>query len=227
MLSINTLLTDTAEGGLATSSKCDKSPALQCTWFHSVTRRDRSSIAGGTLNQHLHVVRDLGLIADSIDDSPTDKERVNDAFRAGINQLVLSKGHVGVNAPPNFDDFVSGPVGTGQVHWLYYGISVDSKKKEGYFLNKKGKDCGYQMHVLSLLSSVLERAERLNILPKELRNCSASPASAYHTILAVDASPNAPKNWSADDGRDYRCNDAAREATRENKFLKKLYGSCQ
>ncbi|WP_415792823.1 hypothetical protein [Bordetella tumulicola] len=226
MLSVNTLLTDTTEGGLATSVKCDKSPELQCTWFHSVTRRDLPSIAGGTLNQNLHVVRDLGLIADSMNDTSTEKKRINNAVRAGVNQLVFSNGHVGANTSPNFADFLSAPVGIGKVHWLYYGVRVDNDKKGGYFLNSKGKDCGYQMHVLDLLSSILARAEKLNELPDEFKSCSASAASAYQTILAVDATPNVQKNWSANDGRDYQCNDVTRKATRKSKFLNKLYGSC-
>jgi len=227
MLSVNTLLTDTAEGGLATSSKCDSSPELQCTWFHSVTRRDRPSIAGGTLNQHLHVVRDLGLLADSTNNSRTDKERLNKAFRAGINQLVFSNGHVLANIPPNLADFVNSPVGADQVHWLYYGLNVNSNKERGYFLNQKGKDCGYHMHVLDLLSSILARAEKLNMLPDEFKSCFTSMASAYQAVLAVDVAPNIQKNWSGDDGRDYQCDAATRGATRRNKFLNKLYGSCE
>ena len=229
LLSVNTLLTDTEKGGLATTTSCSNHETETCSWFHSITRRDWPASAGGTLNQDLHVIRDLGLIADAMTDKADAKmkKRIDQAVSAGVNQLIIGKGRVSPGTSPNMANYLSAPVGTGHVQWLYYGMNVSSKKNNaGYFLDRKGKDCMYHVHVLNLLNTVLERADKYDYLPNEYKSCSSPVAAAYRTIHIANNSPGNRSMWTANNGRDYECGASTQKSHWRGKFLDKLYGAC-
>lgn len=230
--SINTVLTETDAGGLATSSKCGNNAQETCVWFHSVTRRDLETKAGATLNQDLHVIRDLGSISDLLRKNGTKEDdamisRLDAAVSAGINQLFISEGRRNKKYnSPNFSDFLSPSVGFGQVNWLFYGINLAAENKAGYFLGREGKDCAYHMHVLDLLDSILQRAQGKGTLSDQYKSCSIPLASAYRTISVVSSSVGDKAVWAANDKRDYQCSYFSKKKNWNPNFLTKLYKSC-
>ena len=154
---IATVLTSVDEGGLASKTQCARSVSETCTWYHSVTRRDWPAASGGTLNQMLHVVRDL-LLINSLAAKQGWDEGVDFAAAAeqGLNQVFLSAGIEG-GVPPRLDDFIA-PVSDGSsARWAFYGMKLEGKGR-GYFLKNKTKNCSYHVHNLQLLASIFERA---------------------------------------------------------------------
>lgn len=175
--SLNTVLAPTSAGGLRQITKCAVQPGLSCSWYHSVTRRDRKTEQGATLNQHLHAVRDMGMISDlakrqgwSID------LPLGEAVQQGIDQLFLSAGHDGPGKAPRLADFA----GAGDRPAIaFYGLDPTANKSQGvYFLPNATKTCGYHLHVLDLLTAVLKRAEKM-------RENSASLGRAFQCNSAI------------------------------------------
>lgn len=148
--SIEVDLTPTARGGLATVSQC--AGDMTCTWYHSVTRRDRPGPAGATLNQHLHVTRDLALMAVLAEkEGLPDAARYRAASLAGLAQLLVSPGLRAAASTPNLADYL--PTGSAS-RLAFYGIGLPQGK--GYYLGSQGRDCNYHLHVLDLMAAVLE-----------------------------------------------------------------------
>lgn len=180
----NTALRPKGENGLSETAPCERDRPQSCTWFYSVTKRDAATGTGATLNQHLHMVRDLGKAADIVRrnrwESGDDYEQ---AFRAGLNQLFLSDGHVRKGRPPNLADFI--PPGSDRAShaWAFYGFNPTQEPPGGgYHLNRSGKDCHYHFHDLQLLEEILVRAtrgERPASLDAVLRSCTSSLRSLY------------------------------------------------
>lgn len=205
---IRTVITPVSQGGLATTRSCG---ARRCTWYHSVTRRDQTTEMGATLNQDLHAIRDLGLIADTVAklqwDEGIDFEK---AITEGLNQLAFSAGSDGTGAPPNLQDFLAPPVGEAGVRWAYYGFNpMSMKQPRGYFLGKAGKDCNYHLHVLDLLSQILERQQAKGGLDRyrdELLSCDRPIAEFQRAARLRKTQPTLPASWSAPSpGRDFSC----------------------
>jgi hypothetical protein len=180
---LRTVLTPVSDGGLSTTRSCLRLEAT-CTWYHSITRRDRPTEAGATLNQHLHAVRDLGMIADKFRNTgravPFD---VESAFQKGVNQLFASSGHTRAGSPPNLENFVSPVIGKTGHRWAYYGFNPSATPPDGpYFLNEDGDDCEYQVHVLDLLSQILARPQeaKLGLSRTDSALACNSPILALH-----------------------------------------------
>lgn len=155
------VLTPVSEGGLTTSTACALAPGLRCNWYHSVTRRDLAGAAGGTLNQMLHVLRDMAQI-----DQMAQRQGwrldldLRGAVEAGLNQLFLSGGYHGPGTGPDLADFNSnGRASLAPTAWAYYGFNtLDRPPSQGYFLKNLNKNCSYHLHDLQLLLTVLQRA---------------------------------------------------------------------
>lgn len=234
---IATVLAPVAAGGLAASAPCADEASLRCTWYHSITRRDQATEAGATLNQHLHAVRDLGLIADLVR-----KQRWNEgidfnrAISEGLNQLAFSAGSNRPGAPPNLRDFLSPPVGKARVHWAYYGLNPTAADgHRAYFLGFGGKDCSYHLHVLDLLSQILQRAQAQGFLARyeaPLLGCGSPLAALQQTATLRRNEPNRPALWSdLRSERDFACpaaalgiNDDDQEA--KSGFLDSRFAAC-
>ncbi|MCW7538929.1 hypothetical protein OOT46_13870 [Aquabacterium sp. A7-Y] len=159
---LQVVVADVSQGGLASRRACEPNSAQRCAWYHSITRRDQPTQAGATLNQHLHVVRDLGLSADYLAargwDEGIDFDR---AVAEGLNQLFIGRGDEAPGSPPDLADFLSPPLGKAGARRAYYGFNTLAQNKQrGYFLDKGSKDCGYHFHVLVLFGQILKRAEQ-------------------------------------------------------------------
>ena len=184
---IATVLAPVDQGGLATQQPCATAPDLTCTWYHSITRHDRPSDAGGTLNQMLHVLRDLGLISALSGklgwDEPFD---LNKAIMEGLNQLFLSGGYQGPETAPDLADFKSdGRDSTGPT-WAYYGFNTQAEKaKGGYFLKNLEKNCSYHAHDVQLLGVILKRARAEGIAAEALKAAQAdgSALTGFRAML--------------------------------------------
>lgn len=232
---IATVLTPVAAGGLAASRPCDDDASLRCTWYHSITRRDQPTAAGATLNQHLHAVRDLGLIADLLR-----KQRWNEgtdfnrAIIEGLNQLAFAAGSTRPGAPPNLADFLSPPAGKARVRWAYYGLNpTAADDRRAYFLGVGGKDCSYHLHVLDLLSQVLQRAQAQGFLARyegPLLACGSALGEMQRAARLRTERPGDAKLWSTPAaGRDYTCPKLGSDATPDednDSFLEKRLASC-
>ncbi len=212
---ITTVLTPVSAGGLAASRPCDDDASLRCTWYHSITRRDQPTAAGATLNQHLHAVRDLGLIADLLR-----KQRWNEgtdfnrAIIEGLNQLAFAAGSTRPGAPPNLADFLSPPAGKARVRWAYYGLNPTAADgRRAYFLGVGGKDCSYHLHVLDLFSQILQRAQAQGFGARyeaPLLACGSELAALQRAATLRRNEPNRPALWSDPrPGRDFACPAAA------------------
>jgi hypothetical protein len=185
---VQTVLAPVERGGLASIRPCDLAPSETCIWFHSITRRDRQAEAGGTLNQMLHVVRDLGGIARF-----TAKQRWNEpldfaaAAEGGLNQMFLSSGVAGRAGIPNLADFISDQAGPNGAHWAYYGFNMaGSGPERGYFLKNSEKNCSYHVHVLQLLDTILEWAHDTGRGRTALERAFAPGAALPQFMQAAD-----------------------------------------
>ncbi len=232
---IATVLTPVAAGGLAASRPCDDDASLRCTWYHSITRRDQPTAAGATLNQHLHAVRDLGLIADLLR-----KQRWNEgtdfnrAIIEGLNQLAFAAGSTRPGAPPNLADFLSPPAGKARVRWAYYGLNPTATDgPHAYFLGVAGKDCSYHLHVLDLLSQILQRAQAQGFLARyerPLLACGSALGEMERAARLRTERPGDARLWSTPAvGRDYTCPKLGSDATPDednDSFLERRLASC-
>lgn len=232
---IATVLAPVAAGGLAASKPCDDDAARRCTWYHSVTRRDQPTEAGATLNQHLHAVRDLGLIADLVR-----KQRWNEgidfnrAIIEGLDQLAYSAGSNRLGATPNLRDFLSPPAGQARVRWAYYGLNPTAADgRRAYFLGFGGKDCSYHLHVLDLLSQILQRAEAQGFLAryeKPLLACGSALGEMQRAARLRAEHATDPGRWSTPAaGRDYTCPKLGPGAAPDDdndSFLEKRLAAC-
>ena len=232
---ITTVLTPVSAGGLAASRPCDDDASLRCTWYHSITRRDQPTAAGATLNQHLHAVRDLGLIADLLR-----KQRWNEgtdfnrAIIEGLNQLAFAVGSTRPGAPPNLADFLSPPAGKARVRWAYYGLNPTAADgRRAYFLGVGGKDCSYHLHVLDLLSQILQRAQAQGFLARyegPLLTCGSALGEIQRAARLRTERPSDARLWSTPAaGRDYTCPKLGSDATPNednDSFLEKRLASC-
>ncbi|ODN71013.1 hypothetical protein [Methylobrevis pamukkalensis] len=184
---IRPVLTPVAEGGLASTETCDN--GASCTWYHSVTRRDRAPDKGATLNQMLHVLRDLGLIADLHEKMGwTPQFDYDGAITAGLKQLFLGTGHKAVGLEPTLEDFESEP-GLGST-WAYYGFSAARQPgKGGYFLRNEEKNCNYHFHVLNLMRAILARQEKRGItsVPASTVYACEGPLAEFYDMARVAA----------------------------------------
>lgn len=157
---IATVLTPVSAGGLAASRPCDDDASLRCTWYHSITRRDQPTAAGATLNQHLHAVRDLALIANLLSKQTNWNDNgsyFNRAALEGLNQLIYSHGSVTTGAVPNLADFLSSPTNPNALRWSRYGfnpLEIDPARR-AYFLGGGTRDCSYHLHNLDLLREII------------------------------------------------------------------------
>lgn len=197
---MRTVLLDTRAGGLDTEMPCTTLRGRSCSWYHSVSRRDRPARSGLTLNQDLHVLRDLGMMIDLHRKMgwpvPAGWE---DAIGTGLNQVFQPGSRSRMGDLPTFQDYLSEPVGRDNVQWLYYGFNADKPLGSGgYFLNRNGKDCGYQVHVLDLTAQLMERAQRTRTWqpPAGAMTCASPLAQAYRATRIRMTNPD-PAAWSS------------------------------
>jgi hypothetical protein len=192
---VRTVLIPIPAGGLASTHPCGPEQR-PCTWYHSVTRQDRDSDEGATLNQMLHVLRDLGLIHDVHERLGWAPEfDYEAAIDAGLRQLFVDQGHQARDDEPNLADFLSKPRNaTGS--WAFYGFSPSrGSGRGGYFLENANKNCNYHFHVLDLLRAILGREEKLGKPAfAGIYDCG-SPIQAFYAMgrKAFEANGNEPQ----------------------------------
>ena len=225
--SIATVVTSVSQGGLATTSACPGSPQMTCSWFHAITRKDRDSDEGGTLNKNLHAIRDLIIVKEATEKNgwPEDPA-IDDAIEAGLNQLFLSPGHTEAGLPPNFADFLASP-GSGP-SWAYYGFNPSAKPpKGGYFLKQKGRNCGYHDHVLNLMDTILKRTKGTDIAEEaraEALSCESPLRQMY--LARVELIP-APATASAETHPAQWCTKTFdKQVEKHTRFLAKAFSKC-
>jgi len=185
------VLNPVAEGGLTTSTTCALAPDLRCSWYHSVTRRDWSAAAGGTLNQMLHVLRDMA----QIDQMAARQGWALDldlprAIEAGVNQLFLSGGYQGPGTGPDLADFnSSGRDSRASSAWAYYGYNtLAAAPGRGYFLKNPAKNCSYHAHDVQLLLTILKQARAAGLADRA--RAAASDSAAMAAFVAALAQPD-------------------------------------
>lgn len=206
---LQTALAPTGNGGLTSKAPCHADIRRECAWFHSITRRDRPAGFGVTLNQSLHVLRDLGAISDIYDRNGWPKPFDFDSYiAAGLNQLFVERARRTSGDLPTMADYLTPPVGTQRVRWLYYGFNRERPGGAGgYFLGRRGKDCGYQVHVLDLAQQVLKRAGKQGFWDtRTALSCNGALAQAWRgtEIRMTEDNPDA---WSdAGFPKDTTCN---------------------
>jgi hypothetical protein len=206
---LRTVTDQTSEGGLATIEPCRADTTLDCAWFHSITRRNRPSNQGATLNQNLHALRDFGLIGDFYTGRGWPQPQPLDRLIAeGLNQLFLEAPRQRKGDLPTLEDFLAPPAGSSGVRWMYYGFNRNKPVgRGGYFLGRNGKDCGYQVHVLQLLSRILERAKSKGIWPVERALVCDGPLARAYRDTALRMSTDDPRIWSSNKlPKDSSCN---------------------
>lgn len=206
---LRTALASTRNGGLASKAPCHADTRRQCAWFHSITRRDRPANFGVTLNQSLHVLRDIGSISDIYERNGWQTPVNLDAYiAAGLNQLFAERSRRASGDLPTMADYLTPPVGTARVHWLYYGFNRERPGGAGgYFLGRRGKDCGYQVHVLDLTEQVLKRARKSGIWDtRQALSCDGPLAKAWRGTQ-IRMTQEDPRAWStAGFPKDSTCN---------------------
>jgi hypothetical protein len=189
-----TVVTDIQDGGLASREGCKGELGAQCSWYHSITRRDMGAGAGGTLNQMLHAIRDLGLLADSdVETDPGIRALYDQAVDAGLNQLFYKPPRTSAREAPALQDFESPDDIGPHKKRAYYGMNVLSPKTAGggYFLKFPEKNCGYQIHVLQLFAAIIERQEkkgRKDVASRDWLACQSSLIKFYVAAKAWTAS---------------------------------------
>lgn len=234
---IRTVVTPVDDGGLATIERCGHGDDRVCAWYHSITRRDRATRDGATLNQDLHAIRDLGQIADFVARQRWDEGiDFESAVRQGLNQLAFGEGGRERGAPPNLSDFLSKPAGSDGVRWAYYGYNPSgSDGRRAYFLGRAGKDCSYHFHVLDLMSQILERDRHLTNAGgagRALLACEGPLAQMQRAATIRLRTPDRADGWSTPAaGRDYSCpkvanRDEAADAGDNQGFLTRQLADC-
>ncbi len=195
---LHTVLAPSAKGGLTSQQTCRADRQRQCAWFHSITRRDKPADFGVTLNQTLHVLRDLGSIADIYERNGWELPADIDAhIAAGLNQLFVEEKRRSSGDLPTMADYLTPAVGAANVRWLYYGFNRERPGGAGgYFLGRNGKDCGYQVHVLDLTKQVLKRARQKAIWnDAQAFSCNGPLAQAWRGTQIRMSSAD-PAQWS-------------------------------
>ncbi|WP_045388244.1 hypothetical protein [Falsirhodobacter sp. alg1] len=159
--SLQTLLDDVDEGGLASRSACHTAAGETCAWYHSITRRDWAADGGGTLNQMLHVVRDMGMMKSDFSRRGWASEPdLTAPITEGLNQLFLGQPYDGAGTSPNLFDFISNARNPAGGIWAWYGFNTRQPSPgQGYFLDDPDKNCSYHAHVLDLVISILEKLD--------------------------------------------------------------------
>lgn len=235
---ILTVITPMTGGGLASSRPCGANGELRCTWYHSITRRDQAAESGATLNQDLHAIRDLGQIADLLRKLRWDEGiDFNRSIIEGLNQLAFSEGSRRPGTVPNLADFLAPPTGKARVRWAYYGLNPSAADgQRAYFLGFGGKDCSYHLHVLDLMSQILQRAEAQSYLSRyeaSLLACDSPLGEMQRAARLRKSAAAQPTLWSTPaPGRDYSCpklqgNDSSRSDDDDNDaFLDKRLSAC-
>lgn len=235
---VRTVVTPVEAGGLARSRSCGAGHTeAACSWYHSITRRDLPTGAGATLNQNLHAIRDLGLIADLARRQQWHEDiDFEAAIAAGLNQLAFSDGARAAGNVPNLQDFLAPPTGDQKVRWAFYGWNTLAPAGKGpYFLGRGSKDCAYHLHVLDLFSQVLQRQQRLGGLDRyrdALLGCGSPLSALYRTIDLRRTHKDRPSAWSSNEsGIDHSCpasiDRPADGDTGDNlAFLKERFKSC-
>ena len=228
---VRTVVAPVGAGGLTDEGPCRVDGQSGCAWFHSITRRDRPAAFGGTLNQDLHALRDLGNIADLYAmDGKRPPFEIESHVAAGLNQLFREEPRAHGGDVPTFRDFQSPPVGTAGVRWLYYGFNRYAPVGEGgYFLNRHGKDCLYQVHVLALMQQVLQRAKAKRTWPADnVLQCDGVLAQTYRATRIRMTVPD-PSAWSGPGGpRDTDCGppQVAAFAKMDREFYRRTFQQC-
>lgn len=181
---IEALLNPVESGGFVRRTPCgDK----ECAWFHSVTRRDWSGSEGGTLNQDLHAIRDLLLIANGRFALPPELEQRLDAtVEAALRQLLAGTDP----STPTLDGYF--PPGSRQ-SLAFYGARLARQSAPAYYYLGRGTlDCHYHVHATELLFQIMTEAgkrPRLVALAQQGLACG-SPLWRYDAaIRAVRAAP--------------------------------------
>lgn len=222
----NTVLTPAGKGGLSTTEACEDGQQL-CTWYHSITRRDRPTVEGATLNQHLHVLRDLALMHDvAVSQGWPEHEKYRSAFSAGVRQLFTKKTRQS-SRTPTLEDFLADETGAMSVRWAFYGY--DTHKLRGYFLGSSGRDCHYHIHSLQLLNSILISAEKMDVLPPELvgpQPCGTPLHSLFRAVQVRVHHPDSRAWSSGSTGRDFSCPTLSDKQPPALEELRHLFRNC-
>lgn len=174
---------DEKEGGLAVTHTCIDG-TRKCTIYRSITKRSKGNNQGVTLNQMLHVIRDLGSIGSQLLKAKYQSNEAGyRAERLGENLLKASEqGFLQIlqsdldskDVGPKLGDYLprdsQGKLVSGS--WLYYGYQLSGQRP--YFLGKtKGHlNCHYHLHVLELLAQLIEknRSGTEAAIPEEILN---------------------------------------------------------
>lgn len=227
---VNGMLLSVSDGGLSTWSNCAVSSVRECVWFHSITRRDLETRAGATLNQHLHAIRDLGLISDLLraNGSSDQGKHLDRAIEAGLAQLIADRQRR--TSPPNLASFLSPATGDRRARWAYYGFNAAANDEGGYFLNGNGRDCAYHFHVVELIAQIVERARisgnGAQLIPHLLK--CGSPTDELMQAVRLRLTEKEPKRWSnvgSAKGRDFSCSKELLASAGQHKALSSL--SCE
>ena len=178
---VRPVLTPASQGGLMTRTAC-RGTGGSCAWFHSVTREDRPSDFGATLNQDLHVLRDLemfGRLHRQFGWRPA--MDYDGALRDGLDQLFAQAPRQRAGEEPTLADYLTPPQGRRGAQWLYYGFNPDRPAGQGgYFLSNRGKNCQYQVRSLSLVATLLEEVGKdRRWQPAQALSCDGALAKAY------------------------------------------------
>jgi hypothetical protein len=230
---IRAVITPVEKGGLASRRSCRIQPD-SCVWFHSITRRDKRTVEGATLNQNLHAVRDIGIIIDLLAREGWDEELGADleqAFREGIHQLFEQTTYKVPGQLPTLLDFLSPAVRKEIASWIYYGFNPTvHPENAGYFLRKDGKDCHYHIHVLELLAQILERAKRTDSFSEShfALSCESPLATMYRVTKSRLDEPNTVNSPTGQSQPDTSCSPASVRAFRkaDQAFYSRTFLQC-
>ena len=225
--SIKTVLTPVTQGGLATTNACPGSPQRTCSWFHAITRKDRATDQGATLNKNLHAIRDLIIVKEVAEKNrwPVDPA-IDRAIEAGLNQLFLSPGHTEAGRPPNMADFLASP-GNGP-SWAYYGFNPSAQPpKGGYFLKQEGRNCSYHDHVLDLMGTILKKTRDTDIAEEarsKALSCDSPLRKMYQARMELIPAPTTasaktkPAQWCT--------KTLDKQVEKNTRFLAKAFSKC-
>jgi hypothetical protein len=215
------------QGGLANSGPCEGAPSLTCKWYHSITRDDRETEEGGTLNQNLHAIRDILLVDKAMKKAGLP---ANPAYAAavgdGLNQLFVSKGHTAAGRSPNLADFMSNRSGSGP-DWAFYGYNAESAPPAGgYFLKSGAKNCSYHNHVLGLMMTIIDRAEDLKVAPEAREKALSCQSPLRRMYLATTMKTPAPASAPAGSAAEWCEGRGSTIPRRVDSYYKRVFESC-
>ena len=164
---LSVIIDKVQNGGLRTRKTCEKDTSLKCSWFHSITSRNKSTNKGNTLNQALTPLRDLDRAADVLleinrmqpsSDNIILASQFKESVLEGLHHLVFSSGVKKTHSPPNLMDYFVRYSNRNAVKksWMYY--SHDLNKDTGNFLytGTPHKNCTYHTRNIKLLARILD-----------------------------------------------------------------------